>query len=473
MVKGKLYWVLIASVALGSLLLFALLYWANDRISQSLTLIDSAHQAQLQTWADKAESYLTSNDYHELEHYLAYLNKDQQVAAFVLTHQLQPISGLTIPPDLLGKLNFQRQLDWPVHSHWDEVLIGIPLNNVQASFVVRLPDHMHPKPSLGGLKFILTMLIPLSALLLLTHFLYRYIIGPLRTLKEASKQLATATLDYQVRPLLGNRRDELSELADTFDNMACRIQQLVRSQRQLIGDLSHEIRTPLTRIRLLLSSHLPDDERRKRLEHEISVMQLLLDNAVLLARWDIEPEAASLDSFGLVPVSDLLTMVLDDVNFEFSDREIVTVIEPELILCCGSAFGMTRAMENIIRNAMLYSDDSVYVSAWQGDQGSDLSRFNASEWTTVVDHQSSNPGVFICVQDQGPGVALNELNHIFEPFYRIDKSRSRSHGGSGLGLPIVRQQVMQLQGALWVRSLPDKGFAICLFFPELEHISEL
>lgn len=472
MVTRKLYWLLIGSVALGSLLLFALLYQANDSIAQKLSIVDDADQTQLQAWAHVAQTHYEEGDFHSLRRFLQHLNQDQQVLAVVLTNQLQPVAGVTVPDALLGKLNYQRKLHWPVHVHWDEVVIGIPFTHEQASFVVLLPEHMHPKPQLGVLKFVLTVVVPLAALLLLTHFLYRYLIWPLRTLKTASRQLATATLNYPVKPLLGKRQDELSELAGTFDDMASRIQQLVKSQRQLIGDLSHEIRTPLTRIRLLLSSTLPTEERRRRLEHEVTVMQALLDNAVLLARWDSQGAHGSpplQDSWEAVPVAQLLTVVLDDIAFEFAERPLSANIPPGLVLASGSAFGMTRAIENILRNAMLYTQAGVQVSAWQGTAAT----FEATLWCAVVTPAVTASGVFVQVDDQGEGVPQAELLQIFEPFYRLDKSRSRASGGSGLGLPIVRQQVKQLKGGLWLRNRADSGLSVCLFFPDLSDLREL
>lgn len=456
----RLYILLVLGICLGSLMLFSLMHKAEDYLSRHLTRIDPVARQELKGYALQAERFYRLGDQAGMQQLIADIEAKHQTWAAVLTPQLHAALGTEVPEAYLSRLSFQRKLSWPVHTVWKEVLIGIPFQDHSASFVIRLPAAMHPRPNLFLWHVGLVWLLPLSVLFVFTHWLYRHLIRPINILKNSAKDLAYKEFARPVRPQLGNRQDELAQLATSFDEMVERIQLLVSSQRQLIGDLSHELRTPLARMKLVQDSDWPEAQRREKLDREISLINQLIDDAMTLAWLDNEqrrhlPEHLQEE----VQLGQLLDVICDDAEFEFSGRQIVRDYPDDVLLKQSNALALSQSLENIIRNGLIHSPEggalkvSVYFQSSQ------------AAGSTESDEAGAPRQIQISITDQGRGVPEAQLDKIFHPFFRLDKARARKRGGFGLGLAIARKQVLRLGGHLQAENVPGAGLKVTLTLP--------
>lgn len=471
----RLYLILMISVCLGSLALFAALHKADEKLSHKLTTISAIDQQQLKEYATSAEQLYHAQDQAGIARLMQKIDQEHQTWAAIITHNLSPAMGTRVPDNYLTQLNFQRKPEWPVHDRWNEVLIGLPFEQGKASFVILLPQSMHPRPNLFFSHMMMTVIVPLIVLLIFTHWLYRYLIKPVDILRVAANELANTEKARPARPQLGKRQDELAELAATFDSMAGRIQTLVASQRQLIGDLSHELRTPLTRMRLALDGDLGEAEKNQRMRREIQLTNQLVEDAMTLAWLDSEhlhtlPQHLKED-FSL---SVLLDLICDDAEFEFEEKQIIRCYPDNLKLFNSNSLALSQSIENIVRNGLLHSPESGQLTITAIQLETDV-----TETVSVCQHASEGcpdtcsqtrvcareRSILIQVQDQGPGVPEEKLEQIFQPFYRIDKARMRKKGGFGLGLALARKQIERLGGSIHARNANQGGLIMCLKIP--------
>jgi two-component system sensor histidine kinase PfeS len=328
----------------------------------------------------------------------------------------------------------------------DKVLIGFPLSQ-KKSFIIELPKAMHPRPNTSVVHTLLAMVAPSLMLMFFCCLLYRYLMRPLEALNQATLKLAEGCLDARVGPQMPKRRrDEITQLAASFDSMAERLQRLINSQRQLLGDLSHELRTPLTRIELALDLCRNDEQKAlelaPRISRETGLMQQLVSDALTLAWLDGKPHIECVDSFNLATLLDLLC---EDASFEYPNHNVVREYKTDCPVKRSNQRALAQAIENVLRNALRYSPPN----------------------TEITLRCLLRPEQVFCVEilDQGEGVAEEQLETIFEPFFRTDKARTREHGGVGLGLALVRRQIEAVGGNVYASNNYPKGLRVVLEFP--------
>jgi signal transduction histidine kinase len=228
------------------------------------------------------------------------------------------------------------------------------------------------------------------------------------------------------------RRDELGQLARTFDRMAERIETLLTAERRLLLDISHELRSPLARLGVAVELARSGDDPNSalnRIQKESDRLNALVGQLLQVTRAEGDPSSLRSQA---VRLDELVQQLVDDSRIEaeahasavkYEKREPVTVEgDPELL---------RRAVENVIRNAIRYSPPNAPVEV-------SLARHNG---TVRVD-----------VRDHGPGVPEGELPRIFDPFYRVDSDRDRSSGGIGLGLSIARRAIELHRGRISARN---------------------
>lgn len=239
---------------------------------------------------------------------------------------------------------------------------------------------------------------------------------------------------------------EVAALSRSLNRMVDRLRGLIRSQQQLLADTSHELRNPLTVIRTNLSMlrrDLPETVRSEIVdesEAEAGRMSRLVSDLLLLAQLDtgqgIEQAPVRLDQ--VVP------SVVGAVRNAYPDR-IITVrlpVVPAILL--GDSDRLRQVLSNLLENAIRYSPAETDVDVSLDVAG---------------DH------VELAVQDRGSGIAPDHLPHIFDRFYRVDKARSRSTGGAGLGLAIVREIVEAHGGTVSASSEPGRGTRFSVLLP--------
>jgi two-component system sensor histidine kinase MprB len=269
-------------------------------------------------------------------------------------------------------------------------------------------------------------------------FLARAALRPVSRLTEHAERIA-ATGDLSQRTN-ESRSDELGRLAVAFNTMLAALDRSTRAQRQLVADASHELRTPLAVVRtnldvVELHRDLPEADRRRILadaSDELKEMTRLIDELVELARGDVqilEKQPVRLDHIAEESVA---------IAARRSGRELRAELRPTVV--DGSPEALGRAISNLIDNALKWGPAETPVEV------------------TVRDGA-------VAVRDHGPGVAADDLPHIFDRFYRA--ANARTLPGSGLGLAIVRQIAEAHGGTIAAAQAPGGGSIFTLRVPAM------
>jgi two-component system, OmpR family, sensor kinase len=219
-------------------------------------------------------------------------------------------------------------------------------------------------------------------------------------------------------------------LAQCMNLMAERIQRLVDSQRELLHSVSHELRTPIARLEFgleLLKKDAKNNNLNPRflaMENDLQELNELVSELLNLAK--IEQQQAL--PMHRVNLAETLHIVLNSLEHVMHGKEISHAIHSQNSIVMGDPKLLSRALSNLLRNAAKYAEHKIKISTLQNDAG----------------------GLEISIEDDGPGIPDKEREHIFEPFFRLDRSRDRASGGFGLGLAIAKKAVTLHQGKIWV-----------------------
>jgi signal transduction histidine kinase len=245
----------------------------------------------------------------------------------------------------------------------------------------------------------------------------RQLTSPLRKMQKTIERFGRGDFTARVN---ARRADELGQLGRAVDQMAERIESLLKSQRRLLQDISHELRSPLARLGVaveLARGGGDPDTAFNRIEREADRLNVLVGELIQVTRAEGDPAGLATEPLRL---DDLVRVIVDDVHIEAERHQIelnLDVCEAEME---GNPELLRRAIENIVRNAIRYSPEGGRVQ---------------------VSLKRSGDVYRVAVRDFGPGVPADSLMYIFDPFYRVEKDRGRTSGGVGLGLAIAKRAV--------------------------------
>jgi histidine kinase len=256
----------------------------------------------------------------------------------------------------------------------------------------------------------------------ISFYLSRSVIAPISAMSLATQRIANGRYDERVQ-VRGS--DELAQLAMRFNQMAEKLNEVESMRRQLIGDVSHELRTPLTAIKGsmegLMDGVLPaTQETYQQIHTEADRLNRLVDDLQELSR--VESQAYQLD-LRPVEVSVLVQTVTKRLASQAESKRVSLDLDlaPDLPRVLADEDRAVQVLTNLTGNALQYTAENGRISIA----------------ARRVDHE-----VYISVRDTGIGISPEHLPHIFDRFYRADKSRSRrAGGGSGIGLTIARALV--------------------------------
>jgi two-component system sensor histidine kinase CpxA len=285
------------------------------------------------------------------------------------------------------------------------------------NFVAVLPNREPVRASGWSIEVPTQTWWMLAIFALLCYLLARHLTSPLREMQKTIERFGKGDFSARVN---SRRGDELGQLARTVDQMAERIDLLMKSQKRLLQDISHELRSPLARLGVAVELARGGGDATialNRVEREADRLNTLVGELIQVTRAEGDPDGLATE---LVQLDDLLRVILDDVHIE-ADRKHVS-LNPSIaaITLQGNPELLRRAIENLLRNAIRYS----------------------SEGGTVDVALERRPhGLRVVVRDYGPGVPPESLASIFDPFYRVEKDRGRTSGGVGLGLAIAKRAV--------------------------------
>lgn len=251
------------------------------------------------------------------------------------------------------------------------------------------------------------------------------------------------------------RRDELGSVARAFDEMADRVGALLRSNTELTANVAHELRTPLARIRVALDLAADGDAEVARsslaeIAEDLSELERLVDDVLASARLDLAGNPAG-GTGGAPPLrrarldpAGVVTQATERLGHRHPGLQVKLELAPDLPEVEGDAVLLRRALDNLLDNARKYSPPGTPVRVTAARRGG---------------------GVVIEVIDRGEGIAPEDLERVFAPFYRVDRSRARATGGVGLGLPLARRIAEAHGGTLVARSAPGEGTTMTLTLP--------
>ncbi len=320
------------------------------------------------------------------------------------------------------------------------LLIGMALSIGGAVGFYWFTGHMPPPPvgiSMWGVVPVVPMVSAVVAVVVVSLVLAWYLSYPLRHLNVALQHFSEGRLGTRVGPMMRGRTDEIADLAQGFDRMATRIEQLLQANRTLLQEVSHELRSPLMRIQvaidLLRREPVLNANMVERIELENNRLGKLIEELLTLQRLESGPATEPTQD---VNVIELLQSITDDAHIEArASQQTLRVIAPDSFVTKAIEEQLYRAFQNVISNAMKYSPS--------GSQIDVIARIENDGRTLVT-----------TVRDRGPGVPPDMLEAIFEPFIRIKSSKSVP--GTGLGLAIARRAMLLNNGSI-VTSLRDGG----------------
>jgi two-component system, OmpR family, sensor kinase len=270
---------------------------------------------------------------------------------------------------------------------------------------------------------------------------------PLETMTRVATQI-TSTDDLSQRlPVRTSRNDEVSEMVLAFNQTLVRLERLFSAQKRFLADVSHELRTPLTVIKgnvgLMRIMKAFDEESLVSIESEVDRLTRLVGDLLFLA----QAETGKLPLMkGLVALDDLVFEVFEQMKVLSGGKHDIRLVNIAPTQVVGDRDRLKQVLLNLGSNAIKYTPEGYQI---------DLGLYPKGNWVKIV------------VKDQGPGISKKDLEHLFERFFRGDKSRSRSEkeGGFGLGLSIAYWIVKNHDGRIDVDSEVGVGTTFAVWLP--------
>lgn len=263
----------------------------------------------------------------------------------------------------------------------------------------------------------------------LAYVVARMTARPFKQLAQAAQDLGQ---DINRAPLDLTGATEIRQASAAFNAMQARIRQYIFQRTQMLAAITHDLQTPLTRMRLRLEK-VSDRELQERLIGDLSAMQEMVREGLVLAR--------SMDTTETMQMLDLDSL-LEAVCADAVDAgQQVTLSGKASMAVLGRPLDLRRCLNNITDNAVKYGHEAHVC----------VDRVNGT--------------ARIRVRDKGPGIPRSEMGRVFDPFYRIESSRSRASGGTGLGLTIARNITEQHGGSISLANHPQGGLEVTLMLP--------
>lgn len=302
----------------------------------------------------------------------------------------------------------------------------VELADGAADFLFHLPRD----PVSGPERLLWSVGILLLSVVLLVLFAVRQTTRPLSMLSQAATRLGD---DINEPPLPETGPREVENAAHAFNRMQEKIQGYVRQRSELLAAVSHDLKTPITRLRIR-TEMLEDETLKGKFEEDLKDMELMVNEALDFVRGTDQYEART-----HIDLAALIESLQDD--FDPSGERIQTHIA-ETPPYAGRPLALKRCLSNLLDNALKYAGH------------------------VAVRLKRQNRQILIELHDDGPGLAQEHLERVFEPFFRAEPSRSRTTGGSGLGLAIARSIARAHGGDVTLRNHPDGGLVATLLLPD-------
>ncbi|WP_158966821.1 ATP-binding protein [Paraglaciecola sp. L3A3] len=282
----------------------------------------------------------------------------------------------------------------------------------------------------------------------LCYLFVRSLLNPILQVQRASRKMASGDLAARVGSA-SKRMDEIGQLSRDFNSMSEKVEILLNGQKRLLADISHELRSPLARLQLSIGiaqqqppEHQSTDSKLAldRIEKEANQIESMIAQVLMLSKLDNQSAVLNKE---FVSLEQLMSPIINDAMFEASQKgkqinyhsqvQADLFVDPQLL---GSA------IENVLRNAIHYSTNIIEVTITLQNKH--------IEWL---------------IEDDGPGMDTEQVERIFEPFYRSSTARDRNSGGVGLGLAIAFRAIFQHDGIITATNQQNGGLQVKISLP--------
>jgi len=318
------------------------------------------------------------------------------------------------------------------HSHFGrEYHLAATSNGGTYLFVWDVRDQMRSAHT----KLLWTVVLMIVGVVFTAYWFQKRLLRPVESLNEGVARMSAGQLDVAL-PLVTH--DELGSLTTAFNQMVRRVKDMIQARDQLLLDVSHELRSPLTRMKVALAL-LPEDDNKASLDADVKEMEVMISELLELERLRT-PHGLRKERQDVVPI-------LNDVMQSFEKRSpgVHFIARPDTIFASVDCDKLRAVLRNLLDNAFKYS--------------------LADSQPIVLSVSEVEDGVVIRIQDDGQGIPDGERASVFEPFFRIDPSRSKKTGGYGLGLSMCKRIVEAHGGTIHIESNPRRGVSFIVKIP--------
>ncbi|MET3506420.1 ATP-binding protein [Halalkalibacter oceani] len=357
----------------------------------------------------------------------------------------------------LGVLASRKQIEKTVENQGESFyVIGTPIMDESTFyggvFVLSSIEGVNESLSKVRTLLILSGLGSFFVALGMTIVLSKTMSQPLVEMEVAARKIAKGNLDTRVKVIA---KDEIGSLAVAINDLAKDLKRYQDTRKEFLANISHELRTPMAYLEgyaEILKKGLYESEKEQHqyldiIQQETKRLTQLSNDLLELSK--IEEGRISLE-FEWIDLTEVMENVLlrTASEAEKSGLSFQVTYEEELPLFYGDGLRTEQIYFNLVENAIRYTDSG----------------------TILIQIRQVEDKIKTIIEDTGSGIPEKELSHIFERFYRMEKSRSRKSGGSGLGLPIVQQLVELQNGTIHVSSRQGEGTRFDILFPITENV---
>ncbi len=441
----KLFFILMATLALTA----GVSTWLSQKWLAENQLIET-RLASLESHGETAVSLFEAEGASAYRHWLKHGSRTHHFRGMLLDQHGKHVLKRPIPErmrplaDRVLKENKRITVIRP-----PILAVAVPLQGQSESFYWIARSRLSPEQLRKGGEYLLfiRLISALFAIIFISWLLTRMFTRPIRLLQNTTEQFGQGKLTIRTPRAISKRKDELGDLANSFDDMAEQLSSLVNSQKQLLRDISHELRSPLARLQVALELARNESgdkagEELDRIGKEAERLNELIGEVLTLTRFE---QGSVQTENTLIQLDNMLNDIADDATFEAEAMgKSVDINSIEACTIYGDSLWLGRALDNVIRNAIRHTPvgTGILISlSLQGDQAR------------------------ITVRDFGTGVPEKSLPDLFEPFFRTSEARERHSGGYGLGLAIAQRAVKLHHGHISAANHKDGGLKVTIELP--------
>ena len=396
-----------------------------------------------------------SSDNRFINLYLASISENSESLIFIVDQFGDIVATSNIPvANSIGKLKKEQYFDIIMGKTIKKIgtfegvykkpvlTVGVPLKyNGEiigaVIFNAPIPDIYNMRNEVIGL-FLLACIIALLTALVLIYFTSRQLSKSIKDVSKSAKAIACGNFSERVSV---KSKDEVGELAQSFNQMADSIQRFELTRRSFIANASHELRTPVTTIsgfiEGIVDETIPQSEQKKYLEivlSEVRRLSRLANDLLDIARLEGSNGKLDLTVFEINEII-RLTIISFENRIDGKNLDVQINFIEDCVYVEADSDAIQRVITNLLDNAIKYSNDNGYIKI-------------------TVGYHSSN--VVISVENSGNGISEKDLKHIWDRFYKADKSRGTDKSGVGLGLFIVKNIIHQHHQKIYAQSVEGK-----------------